>query len=35
MKEYHVKAMSHLDAIQSENKAPLLDFSALLLDRVS
>ena len=35
MKEYHVKAMSHLDAIESENKAPLLDFSALLLDRVS
>lgn len=35
MKEYHVKAMSHLDAIQSVNKSPLLDFSALLLDRVS
>ena len=35
MKEYHVKAMSHLNAIESENKASLLDFSALLLDRVS
>lgn len=35
MKEYHKKAMLHLDAIESDNKAPLLDFSALLLDRVS
>jgi len=35
MKEYHTKAMLHLDAIESDNKAPLLDFSALLLDRVS
>jgi len=35
MKEYHKKAMLHLDAIESDNKAPLLDFSALLLHRVS
>jgi len=35
MKEYHKKAMLHLDAIESDSKAPLLDFSALLLDRVS
>ena len=35
MKEYHKKAMLHLDAVESDNKAPLLDFSALLLDRVS
>ena len=35
MKEYHSKAMYHLDAIESDNKEPLLAFSALLLDRVS
>jgi geranylgeranyl diphosphate synthase type II len=35
MKEYHTKAMHHLEAIESDNKVPLLDFSALLLDRVS
>ena len=35
MKEYHSKAMHHLDAIESDNKEPLLAFSALLLDRVS
>ena len=35
MKEYHTKAMHHLVAIESDKKAPLLDFSALLLDRVS
>ena len=35
MKEYHAKAMQHLDAINSENKEPLLEFSAMLLDRVS
>ena len=35
MKEYHAKAMYHLQAIESDNKEPLLDFSALLLDRVS
>ena len=35
MKEYHSKAMNHLDAIESDNKEPLLAFSALLLDRVS
>jgi geranylgeranyl diphosphate synthase, type II len=35
MKEYHTKAMHHLAEIESDNKKPLLDFSALLLDRVS
>jgi geranylgeranyl diphosphate synthase type II len=35
MKGYHKKAMHHLDAINSENKEPLLEFSAMLLDRVS
>ena len=35
MKEYHAKAMQHLDAINSRNKEPLLEFSAMLLDRVS
>jgi geranylgeranyl diphosphate synthase type II len=35
MKEYHTKAMQHLDAINSKNKEPLLEFSAMLLDRVS
>jgi geranylgeranyl diphosphate synthase type II len=35
MKQYHAKAMQHLDAINSENKEPLLEFSAMLLDRVS
>ena len=35
MKEYHSKAMHHLDAIESDYKEPLLAFSALLLDRVS
>jgi geranylgeranyl diphosphate synthase type II len=35
MKEYHSKAMHHLAEIESDNKKPLLDFSALLLDRVS
>ena len=35
MKQYHAKAMQHLNAINSENKEPLLEFSAMLLDRVS
>ena len=35
MNQYHAKAMQHLDAINSENKEPLLEFSAMLLDRVS
>jgi len=35
MKEYHSKAIHHLDAIESDNKDPLLAFSAMLLDRVS
>ena len=33
--EYHERAMESLAAINSENKEPLLDFSALLMDRVS
>jgi len=33
--EYHAKAMDNLAAINSENKDPLLAFSALLMDRVS
>ena len=33
--EYHERAMGSLAAINSENKEPLLDFSALLMDRVS
>ena len=33
--EYHSRAMENLAAINSENKEPLLAFSALLLDRVS
>jgi len=35
MKQYHAKAMQNLDAINSKNKEPLLEFSAMLLDRVS
>ena len=35
MKDYHAKAMQHLDVINSENKEPLLEFSAMLLGRVS
>ena len=35
MKQYHAKAMQHLDAINSENKEPLLEFLAMSLDRVS
>ena len=35
MREYHARAMENLAAINSENKEPLLAFSALLLDRVS
>ena len=33
--EYHAKAMDNLAAINSENKDPLLAFSALLMGRVS
>jgi len=35
IREYHAKAMVSLEAINSENKEPLLDFSELLLDRIS
>ena len=35
MKNYHRKALSHLDAVNSNNKAPLYSFSELLLDRIS
>jgi len=35
MREYHARAMENLAAIESENKEPLLAFSALLMDRVS
>jgi len=35
IREYHTRAMENLAAINSENKEPLLAFSALLMDRVS
>jgi geranylgeranyl diphosphate synthase type II len=35
MKAYYTKAMKHLDAISSDNKAPLIAFSEKLMDRVS
>ena len=35
IREYHARAMENLAAIESENKEPLLAFSALLMDRVS
>ncbi|HIE73358.1 MAG TPA: polyprenyl synthetase family protein [Flavobacteriales bacterium] len=35
MKQYHQSAMQHLDAIDSENKAPLITFSEKLMDRIS
>ena len=35
MHEYHNRAMQHLDAIDSANKAPLLAFSKKLMDRIS
>ena len=35
MKEYHKKAISHLDSINSEAKKPLYSFSELLLERIS
>ena len=34
MKAYYIKAMKHLDAIDSNNKAPLIKFSEKLMDRV-
>ena len=35
MKAYYTKAMKHLDAIDSANKAPLIAFSEKLMDRIS
>ena len=35
MKEYHKKAISHLDSINSDAKKPLYTFSELLLERIS
>ena len=35
MKAYYTKAMKHLDAIDSDNKAPLITFSEKLIDRSS
>jgi geranylgeranyl diphosphate synthase type II len=35
MKAYYTKAMRHLDAIDSENKSPLVAFSEKLMDRIS
>ena len=35
MKAYYTKAMRHLDAIDSYNKAPLIVFSEKLIDRIS
>ena len=35
MRAYYTKAMRHLDAIDSENKAPLISFFEKLMDRIS
>jgi geranylgeranyl diphosphate synthase type II len=35
MKAYYTKAMKHLDAIDSDNKVPLITFSEKLIDRSS
>ena len=35
MKAYYTKGMRHLDAINSDNKAPLIVFSEKLIDRIS
>ena len=35
MKAYYTKAMKHLDAIDSDNKAPLILFSEKLMERIS
>ena len=35
MKAYYTKARKHLDAIDSDNKAPLITFSEKLMDRIS
>jgi len=35
MRAYYIKAIRYLDAIDSDNKAPLIDFSEKLMDRIS
>ena len=35
MRAYYIKAIRYLDAIYSDNKAPLIDFSEKLMDRIS
>jgi geranylgeranyl diphosphate synthase, type II len=35
MKAYYTKAMKHLEAIDSDNKAPVIAFSENLMDRIS
>ena len=35
MRAYYTKAMKHLDAIDSDHKAPLVTFSKKLMDRIS
>ena len=35
IKAYYTKAMKHLEAIDSENKGPLIMFSQKLIDRIS
>ena len=35
MRSYYIKALKHLDAIESQNKAPLIQFSRTLMDRIS
>ena len=35
MKAYYIKAMKHLEAIDSANKVPLIVFSEKLMDRIS
>lgn len=35
MKVYYAKALKHLDAIDSDNKTPLIEFSDKLMDRIS
>jgi len=33
MKAYYIKAMKHLDAIDSDKKSPLIDFADKLMHR--
>jgi len=35
MKDYYTRALKHLEAIESNNKAPLIDFSDKLMERIS